>query len=246
MSRWKASGIHLLLSITTATVVALLLFFVWYPGPLFRASGGERLTMLLLGIDIVIGPLLTLIVFKAGKRGLKFDLSVIGCCQIAALLYGLNVITTSRPVFLVFGVDRFIAVSANQLEDADLAQARSPEFASRSWSGPRLVAAVMPKDDDEQMRLLDSAMRGKDIERFPKYFESYESHRKAVLDRLQDLDVLRKKSPAAAALVDDFLADRSDAGDLGFLPLVARNGELAAVLSRQDARIVGYIETDPW
>ena len=40
------------------------------------------------GKTTVVGPLLTLIVFRAGKPGMKFDLAVIGLVQVAALAYG--------------------------------------------------------------------------------------------------------------------------------------------------------------
>ena len=50
MTRWRAAGIHLLLSALLGVCVLALLFFVWYPGPLFRATGGEKLLLLIVGI----------------------------------------------------------------------------------------------------------------------------------------------------------------------------------------------------
>ena len=76
MTRWRAAGIHLLLSALLGVCVLALLFFVWYPGPLFRATGGEKLLLLIVGIDIVAGPLLTLCVYDAKKRLMKLEPAV--------------------------------------------------------------------------------------------------------------------------------------------------------------------------
>src|SRR2546426_1156821 len=128
MSRWKASAIHLALSATIGISVFALLFFVWYPGPLFTATGGDKLMLLLIGVDVMIGPLLTLAVFKSGKPGLKMDLTIIGVLQFVALSYGLTVILIGRPVYLVFDGQQFLVVHANALSDADLEKASNPQF----------------------------------------------------------------------------------------------------------------------
>src|SRR4029078_12975478 len=110
MSRWKAAGIHLSISLLIGLIVGALLFGVWYPPPYFHAAGADQLVLLLVSVDIVLGPLLTLVVFKSGKWGLKFDLTLIAVMQTIALVYGLSVVLRSRPVFLVAAVDRFVLV----------------------------------------------------------------------------------------------------------------------------------------
>ena len=56
---------------------------VWYPQPYFAAMGGATLILLLIGVDVVIGPLITLIVFDPKKKSLRFDLAVIARCKSA-------------------------------------------------------------------------------------------------------------------------------------------------------------------
>ncbi|MBL0165374.1 MAG: hypothetical protein IPP82_17470 [Xanthomonadales bacterium] len=68
MSRWKAASIHLSISVFVGLLVLALLFLVWYPQPYFNAAGGQALIIFLLGVDIVLGPLLTLVLFKSGKK----------------------------------------------------------------------------------------------------------------------------------------------------------------------------------
>src|SRR4051812_12853702 len=111
MTRWKAAAIHSLISVAVGLIAGALLLGLWYPPPYFHAAGAQELILLLVGVDLVIGPLLTLIVFRWGKPGLAFDLTVISLLQAAALVYGLAIVLQSRPVFLVATVDRFVLVS---------------------------------------------------------------------------------------------------------------------------------------
>ena len=71
------------------------MFWVWYPTPYFAIDGGWQVLRILAGVDVVLGPLLTFIVFKIGKPSLKFDMSCIILMQIGALIYGGMII---RPV----------------------------------------------------------------------------------------------------------------------------------------------------
>ena len=154
MSRWKAAAIHLSISFAIGLIVGALLLFVWYPRPFFHAAGADELVLLLVGVDLVLGPLLTLILFRSGKWGLKFDLAMIAILQSAALIYGLSIVLKARPVFLVAVVDRFSLISANDLDPADLAKGSQPEFRSLSLTGPRLVGARIPSTWQERNKVL--------------------------------------------------------------------------------------------
>jgi hypothetical protein len=246
MTRWRAAGTHLVLSAIVAVAVVSLLLLVWYPGPLYEASGGERLTFLLIAIDIVVGPILTLLVFKSGKRGMKFDLTVIALLQAAFLAYGLSVISAARPAFVVFAIDRFVAVSANQLTAERLAEASDPRFARAPWTGPVWVAAKRPTDPADEDRILDSFLVGAgDIERFPKFFEPYEARGADAGARARPLAELREKK-GAAEVVDAFIARHPDSQNMGWLPLVARSRDMAAILRRDSGEIVEILRVDPW
>jgi len=67
-TRWQAAQIHLGISAMIAALVVWIMLYLWYPEPYFRVSGGQTLLLLLIGVDVVIGPLLTLIVFDPRKR----------------------------------------------------------------------------------------------------------------------------------------------------------------------------------
>ena len=246
MSRWKAAGIHLSISVLIGLIVLTLLFVVWYPAPYFQATGGLDLTLILLGIDLVLGPLLTLIVFKAGKPGLKFDLAVIITLQAAALVYGLHVITSARPAYIVGAVDRFVVVAANEIEPADLADARDPQFASISWTGPRLVAARLPTDPQERSELAFSGFAGRDVQNLPRYYVEYAEEAGNLLTRAKPLADLRGKGPDAAAAIDTWLREHAKPeSELVWLPIDARKASLTMLLDARTAAVVGTIDIDP-
>lgn len=98
---------HLSISVLIALLVIGLIFFIWYPAPLAKAVGVTQIFLMMLAIDVIVGPVLGLLVYKEGKKPLKFDLSVIILIQISALLYGVYSIEQGRPAWLVYNVDQF-------------------------------------------------------------------------------------------------------------------------------------------
>jgi hypothetical protein len=245
MTRWQAAGAHLAISAVVAIAVVALLLLVWYPGPLYEAAGGERLTFILVAIDIVVGPILTLLVFRAGKPGMKFDLAVIALLQVAFLAYGLHVISAARPAYVVFVVDRFVAVGANQLTDQRLAQATRPEYRKRPWTGPVWVGAVQPEDPTEADEVLSSFLAGNgDLERFPKAYVPYAEQAASAGRKAKPLGELRGK-PAEAAEVER-LRNAHPGDQVGWLPLVARSRDMTAIVRRDSGEVLEIARVDPW
>lgn len=245
MSRWKAASIHLSLSLLIGLIAAAVIFGVWYPPPFSQAAGGEKLILVMLGVDLVLGPLLTLLVYKHGKRGMRFDLAVIAILQFSALVYGVSVVAGSRPVFIVGAIDRFVIVSADALDDRDLADAKQPEYRHRSWTGPYIVNALRPENSTERSDLLFSGIEGKDIEKFPKYYADYATHAAPLLERARPLSSLRDHLEASS-LVDDWLARNRVDNDVAWLPLIGRGGDFSLLIDRKDGRILDVLAIEPW
>ena len=84
MSRFSAFSIHLGISFLIFLLLAYLVVFQWYPGIFFDNDGGWRGMRIIVAVDLVLGPLLTLVVFKAGKPGLRTDLTLIGLFRLYA------------------------------------------------------------------------------------------------------------------------------------------------------------------
>lgn len=248
MSRLKAAGLHLCISVAVAAIASGLLLGVWYPPPYFHAGDAGKLLALVVGVDVAIGPLLTLLVFKAGKRGLKLDLTVIAILQAAALVYGFQIIVRSRPVFMVAAVDRFVLVDADQIADKDLAAASEPQWRRRSWTGPVMVAAKLPHDAKEYNALLFMAAGGgKDVQDFPKYYVPYASAAQALLQHAHPIARLRRIDPANAAKIDAWLAARHLVDvDVAWVPIQTRAHDMAMILNARDGQPIGPLPVNPW
>jgi hypothetical protein len=248
LNRWKAAAIHLGLSVVIAAAVVTIMLLLWYPPPYFDVMGGLGLMKILVGVDVTLGPLMTLIIFNPKKKSLKFDLSVIAALQIGALAYGVWVMFEARPVYAAFAVDRFDVVSANQLEPEDLAAA-APQYRELPLTGPRVVGLRYPdkeKNLEEWNKLMFSAVAGKDAPQQPKYYTAYANVHADVLKKAKPLSTLVKQKPESKAAVAEFVARTGRAeNDLAYVPLTGRETSVTAVVDAHDARVVGFIPIDP-
>lgn len=181
MNRWKAFALHLLLSLVVISGVAAAALLIWYPHGLYRISGLDRLMMVMLCIDVVAGPILTLLVYKKGKPSLRMDLAIVGLVQAAFLAYGLHTLWQSRPVFLVASDVRFNLVFASEIDPQELAKAPRPEWRRLSWTGPQLVG-VLPPDGAQRRKLVEILMAtGRDQDQLPSRYVEFEKVRPLVL-----------------------------------------------------------------
>src|SRR5690606_33017116 len=137
------------ISILIALIVVGAVFFAWYPAPLSTAVGVTQIFLMMLAIDVIIGPLLGCLVYKESKKTLKFDLTDIIAIQIAALCYGVFSIEQGRPVWLAYNVDRFELVRKNEIINEHLDQAQS-QFQKTSWLQPQYVTVEFSRDKKQR------------------------------------------------------------------------------------------------
>ena len=134
---------HLLLSAAAVGTLLYLAMQVWYPGFLFETDGGWQGLRIVVLVDLVLGPLLTFVVFKRGKKGLLMDLSLIALLQVAALFGGGWVVYAERPLALVLYEGRFFSVTAGDYEDVGESV---PDMRGLTGRSPHLVTLIPPND----------------------------------------------------------------------------------------------------
>lgn len=144
MNRWKAFAIHFSISVVVFLLLLAVILTVWYPGILFNIDGGWTGLRIVIGVDLVLGPLLTLIVFKAGKPGLKFDLACIGVFQAVCLTAGMWIVYSERPVALVLAYDTLYSLAADDFESFDKDPSILEEFPG---SYPKLLYTELPENE---------------------------------------------------------------------------------------------------
>lgn len=240
LDKLRAGFLHLALSVAVAAAAAALVFLVWYPPPLARLQAVDRLLVLIVSVDVMLGPLLTAVVYRRGKPRLWLDLGVIAALQIAALGYGLHTVYAARPALIVFNVDRFDTVAPRDLDPASLARARATGRAGVPHWRPEWRVARMPRDPAERSALvLATVSGGADLPLLPHLQVPLAEGRADVLAALRPLPRLR----ATAGLdADRWAALRSRIGrpdeTVGWLPLVARAGEAAVIIDRRSGDVL--------
>lgn len=235
----KPALIHLGLSAVVAAVAMAVIFLLWYPGGLAGAQGVSRLVLIMIGVDVVIGPLITLIVFVPGKKSLRFDLMVIAAMQTTALLYGLKAIEEGRPAYVVFNVDRFDVIAVKEVQPDSLQ--RAAEGFGISYFGPKWAAARQPTDAGRQSEIMFSAINGgADLPQMPEFFVALEDERSLMLKRLHPLHELRKLNELDDGAWEAFLGEFGKPElSLGYLPMVANAKDGAVIIDAQTGEVLG-------
>lgn len=248
INRYQAFGGHLLCSIGVAVCSAALVFLMWYPGPLAQASGVVTIFLILLGVDVVVGPFITLIVFDQTKKELKRDLAIVLALQLCALLYGLHTVYVARPVYSVFSVDRFEVVFANDISEEKLAKVTAVEFKSLPLFGPRTIAARRPETSEERMQIAMSAVSGgDDVAQLPHYYQPYATAKDLVLKRLEPIEKLRQYNKGRDAEIEKLLKwNGNRAGGVGYLPMRVKVQDLTVVVARDTGEVLDTLALTPW
>lgn len=245
--RLKAAGMHLFISGLVALAAAALVLGVWYPMPYREVSGGRELFTLIVSVDVVLGPLITLAVFSRSKPWpeMRRDFMVIGLLQLAALGYGLYTVAIVRPVYVVHEVDRFRAVRALDLAAKDLSQAPSG-LQRLSWTGPQTIGTRRARDEKEFMESIDRALAGEDVGMRPNFWRPYDDQVRAeVRTHAKPLTDLKRRHPQRAAEVDAVIAEIGLPPErLGYLPLMALKTNWVLVVDTQTAEVVGQAPFD--
>lgn len=245
-SRWMLCGWHFLVSTGVLALAAALIFLVWYPPPFASLAGGLKLFGVLALVDLVLGPLGTLVVSSPRKRVTEWrrDVAVIVLLQLAAMSYGLWAVYQARPVYLVFEIDRFRVVQAVDVpvELLDKAPAHLRQLPA---TGPRLVAVRPFQDMQEKTDVTLAALQGLNIGSRPDLWMDYAPAVPNVLAAAKPLETLFALAPGnrGAVLAALRQVGRS-ASELVYLPLVSRSTFWTVVLDAKTAEPLVFLPID--
>ena len=233
---------HLSISFLIALLVIGLVFFVWYPAPLAKAVGVTNIFLMMLAIDVIVGPILGWLVYQEGKKTLKFDLSVIILIQIAALCYGVFSIEQGRPAWLVYNVDRFELVRKNELVDTNIQQAQ-PQFQQPSWFKPQYVATEFAKDIQQRNdEMFAEVLGGISIAQRPERYVELTQVTTQIQQRALPLKELEQYNPKTD--VEKTLAKYPKAD--AWLPLKANAVDMVVLVHKESASIIKIVDLRPW
>ena len=241
-TRIKAFTLHLAISALIALAVMAVVFYFWYPAPLHTAVGVTQIFLILLTVDVILGPLLTLLVYKVGKKTLVMDLTVIALLQLAALGYGLWTVAEGRPAWLVFAADRFDLVRVLDIDQRKLDQA-DLTYRQPSLLGPQWAAAVSPINAEAKSDiLLESIFSGVDIAQRPNLYQPLDSQKEVIKQRLLELSDLPANNTTED--IKAVLAKHPQADT--WLPLRAINQDMVVLMRKDSAEVIAIVDLRPW
>lgn len=244
-SRPRAVIVHFLGSLLVVSTVLALVYFVWYPHPYFQIIGPANVLRTLVAVDLVLGPLLTAVVYKPNKKGLWFDMTVIFLVQLSALVYGTSVLYQERPQFMIFAVDRFVVLPQTDLyPNADV-----PRPVCDGQGLPCIAAARIPEDSEARDELLFRIIEeGIEIEQQPRYWQPLADALPQLQAALKPLDLLRGVSVDTAEALDRMISNQDVEGaSLGFLPVINKRLQaMSLIIDRRDGALIDVVAVDPW
>jgi hypothetical protein len=241
--RLRAFFLHLLVSTTLAMLTLMLVFWVWYPDPLQKATGVTGIYLLLLIVDVILGPCLTLAVAAPEKKKhlLIMDFSIIILVQAGAFAYGLYTVAEGRPAWIVLAANRFNLVTPAELDKTHREDAL-PEFQIPPLTGPRWISAPMPVDLDKKNDIIFGSFGGLEIYQRPEYFQPLEKDLVMIAANAQALEDLKRYNPATE--VAEKLAPYPDAD--AFLPLRSELWSMTVLVRKDESRIIAVVDLRPW
>jgi hypothetical protein len=248
--RLKAFRLHLTGSATVLTLVLGSLYLGWYHWPGWYLVGVGPVVLVMGGVDLALGPLLTLIIANPGKprRELKRDIGIIVAVQLAALIYGSVSLWNGRPLYYAFSVSVLQVVQAYDLEPQDSAAARERNLplAPHWHSLPRWIWAPLPEDPQASADIIGGVLTGgADVNEMPTHYQDWQKGVPALREQLKPVakvayfsgkqkDALKDKLSAAGLPVDQ----------ANSIPLSGRGRPLLAVFDPASMKFLGYFSAD--
>ena len=244
--RLKASGIHLGLSVAIALLAALLVFWLWYPYPYREISGGRQLFLIVVTVDVILGPLITLVVFSRAKPSIELrrDLAIVVLMQLSALVYGVWAVFVVRPVHMVFEYDRFRVVHAVDIP-VELLNLTPREIVAMPLTGPTLLSLRPFKDANEKLEATMAALGGVSLSAQPDLWQPYAAAKNEILKTAKPVSDLKVRFASQTITIDAAIASTGRRAEaLVYIPLVGRKCFWTVLLDPISADILCVIPLD--
>jgi hypothetical protein len=248
--RLRALGLHLFWSAVVLTLVLGSLYMGWYRWPGWYLAHALPVVLILAGVDLAVGPMLTFVIARSSKprRELTRDIATIVAVQLAALSYGTWSLWQGRPVYYAYseGVLQLVQAYDVNPHEAALAREQNLELAPHWYSVPRWIWAPLPQDPSEHDRIVRSAMAGGyDVISMPQLFKPWEQGLPELHRQLKKIDDLRFFSDAEKKVLKMRMQAAGLATDQwNSMAFLGREQHLLAVFDPQGQSISAILRPD--
>lgn len=243
-SKLKASILHLGLSIILVALVIGSLLFFFFPQLFINITDFKGVASLIITVDLILGPLLTFVVFQPEKKSLKFDLSVVAAIQLSALIYGAFALYQIHPVFVTFNIDRFTLISA---KDAEPEKAKVDEYKVSKLTTAKMAFAKMPENIEARNELaITAGLGGGDLDQRVEYYEPYDDHINKIIAKGLDPKLITSNADSNKKIKKFLDKNQGNIDSFVFLPINSAKKNAIIVLDKVTAQPVATINSDPW
>ena len=248
--RLKAFGLHLSASASVLTLILGSLYLGWYRWPGWRLADVTQVVTILVGVDLVLGPLMTFIIAnsKKSRRELTRDIGIIVTVQLCAMIYGSTVLWNGRPQYYAFSETILQLVQAYDInsDEAALGLRQNPTLAPHCVNLPSLNIAGtgLPDDPEESKKIVEAVVTsgGDDVVSMPRYFKPWNQGLPTLRSQLKKVDDVAYFSRAEKKkLKDKMQAAGLPSDQLNTMPLTGRGHPLLAVFDLTDLKITALL-----
>ncbi|WP_227523177.1 TfpX/TfpZ family type IV pilin accessory protein, partial [Psychrobacter sp. Sarcosine-3u-12] len=204
-----------------------------------KATGIGKIFIMILLVDLVLGPLLTFIIYKKNKKTLIVDLTIIILLQLNALGYGVYTVYQARPVWIAYVVDRFELVRANDVFDDYEKKYNLPKL------GPKYIYVDLDKMSiSEKSELVFREMQyGISPAQLPNFHSDYELAKPLLITRSRSISILNDYNDSAD--VEAVLNKYPKASS--FLPLKSNEMDMTVLIDKNSENpVIKIVDLRPW
>ena len=254
-SRYQATFAHFLFSLLIFTTLGYLVYFCWYPQPLFSVDAGWQGLRILAFVDFVLGPCLTLVIFNPKKKELFKDVAIIALIQFSALSYGTYHVYQSRPAFVVYADNGFYTAAYSQLKHFPLSTKQLDEV---QFFQPTFKIMDIPRKQFS----LDYAIETDNFVNYEKlqtiralslqektpfylldgFLTSYETNKKIINQSSYNLDNLASNlTDKEQRILSTWKKENPFYHDFSYTSLIGRFGTVIVQIDKETGNIVNFI-----
>jgi len=236
------------LYISQAIIISFILFayYFWFPHSFVKMGGFYNTAGMLILVDLVLGPLLVLLIYKENKKYLRFDINVLLAIQLVAFLFGAYSLFLKHPAYAVFSIDRFVLTNVSNIYPQITL---FDQIKNHLLSKTKFVIAKLPSDNIEKNNLtFDIVLNGQpDIDSRPKYFVPLTQHNKSIFKKGIQIERLFLDEKSKKKLTYFKNKHKDNYENYAFFPLRGNsNKDMIWAFDKRTAKPVGILDIDPW
>ena len=238
-SKLTAFSIHVLFSVAIISIFMWLVTQLWFPDILFSLENVWEGLQILIPVDAILGPLLTLILFVPGKKGLFGDILIIAFIQIIALVFGGLTIYNQRPEVIVFAGDRFEIITSKEFDRENFAK---DYFHDIELTRPFIVYSLPGQNEEERTNFVLNNIQ---YQRMSERYRPISNYRPDVIKKALSLSKFVAENDKSEETLKDFKAQHNEDGVLLFI-LEGTTKFARILVLDNNLKHVGYLDLNPW